>query len=85
MATGYPILFNRLKVEDLCRIVHAEIHRVSKLIEKQHGQKLSVQEEIPLALVMREGIQTDARTIKAQGETFLKEEVFKASYLRTRI
>ena len=83
MATGYPILFNRLKVEDLCRIVHAEIHRVSKLIEEQHGQKLSVQEEIPLALVMREGIQTDARTMKAQGEAFLKEEVFKACQLFT--
>ena len=83
MATGYPVLFNRLRVEDLCRIVQTEIHSVSKLIEEQHGQKLSVEEEIPLALVMREGIQTDARTMKAQGEAFLKEEIFKACQLFT--
>ena len=81
MATGYPILFNRLRVEDLCRIVKAEMNRVSALIENQHGLELSAQEEIPLALVMREGSQTDARTVKSQAEAFLKEEVFKACQL----
>ena len=81
MATGYPILFNRLRVQDLCQIVRAEIDRVAKLIEKQHGLTLSIQDEIPLALVMREGAQTDARTVKSQADAFLKEEVFKACQL----
>jgi ATP-dependent Clp protease ATP-binding subunit ClpA len=81
MATGYPILFNRLRVEDLCQIVRAELNRVSELIEKQHRLRVSVQEEIPLSLVMREGGQTDARTVKSQAETFLKEEVFKTCQL----
>lgn len=81
MATGYPILFNRLRVEDLCHIVKAEMNRVSSLMENQHGLKVLAQEEIPLALVMREGSQTDARTVKSQGEAFLKEEVFKACQL----
>jgi ATP-dependent metalloprotease FtsH len=81
MATGYPILFNQLKVEDLCHIVKAELERVSNLVEKQHGLRVSVSSEIPLALVMREGSQTDARTVKSQGEAFLKEEVFKACQL----
>jgi ATP-dependent metalloprotease FtsH len=83
MATGYPILFNRLRVVDLCRIVQTEIERVSNLIQNVHGQRISIQREIPLALVMREGVQTDARTMKSQGEVFLKEEVFKACQLFT--
>ena len=81
MATGYPILFNQLRVEDLCQIVQAELNRVAVLIGKQHALELSVGEEIPLAIVMREGSQTDARTVKSQAEAFLKEEVFKACQL----
>jgi ATP-dependent metalloprotease FtsH len=81
MATGYPILFNRLRVEDLCHIVSAELKRVSNLIEKEHGLPVSVGSEISLALVMREGSQTDARTVKSQAEAFLKEEVFRACQL----
>jgi cell division protease FtsH len=81
IATGYPILFNRLSVDGLCQIVQAEISRVSRLIGAQYGLTLQVQEEIPVALVMREGGHTDARTMKARGDAFLKEEVFKTCQL----
>jgi len=81
MATGYPVLFNHLRVEDLSRIARAELSRVGELLQRQHGQQFVVADEIPLALVMREGARTDARTIKAQAEVFLKEEVFKACSL----
>ncbi len=81
LATGYPILFNHLRVDDLTRIAHAELMRVGALLERQHGQRYTIVPEVPLALVMREGAQTDARTIKAQAEAFLKEEVFKACQL----
>jgi hypothetical protein len=83
LATGYPILFNHLGADNLARIAEAELARVSGLLERQHGQHYAIAEEIPLALVMREGAQTDARTIKAQAEVFLKEEVFKACQLFT--
>jgi ATP-dependent metalloprotease FtsH len=83
LATGYPILFNHLGADNLARIADAELARVSGLLERQHGQHYAIAEEIPLALVMREGAQTDARTIKAQAEVFLKEEVFKACQLFT--
>jgi ATP-dependent metalloprotease FtsH len=81
MATGYPVLFNRLKVDDLARIARSELGRVGALLERRHGQRYTLADEIPLALVMREGAQTDARTIKAQAGTFLKNEVFKACQL----
>ncbi|MBI3304582.1 MAG: AAA family ATPase, partial [Deltaproteobacteria bacterium] len=81
LATGYPILFNHLRVDDLACIARAELARVGKLLETRHGQRYVVSDEVPLAIVMREGAQTDARTVKAQAEAFLKEEVFKACQL----
>ncbi|MBL8409490.1 MAG: AAA family ATPase [Candidatus Accumulibacter sp.] len=81
MATGYPILFNRLRVDDLARIAGEELVRVASLLERQHGPRFVFGDEIPLALVMREGANTDARTIKAQTEAFLKDEVFKSCQL----
>ena len=80
-ATGYPILFNHLRVEDLEQIARAELTRVAASLDARYQQRYIVADEIPLALVMREGAQTDARTIKAQAETFLKGEVFKACQL----
>ncbi len=80
-ATGYPILFNHLRIEDLEQIARAELTRVAAALEARYQQHYVISDEIPLALVMREGAQTDARTIKAQAETFLKEEVFKACQL----
>lgn len=81
MATGYPILFNRMTVKDLSRIAAAELSRVAALLEKQHGQHYAFTDEVPMALVVREGGQTDARTVKAVAESFLKEEVFKTCQL----
>lgn len=81
MATGYPVLFNRLRVDDLARIARAELAHVAALLNQQHGQHYEFADEIPLALVMREGARTDARTIKAQAEAFLKEEVFRSCQL----
>lgn len=81
MATGHPVLFNRLRVDDLARIACAELGRVASLLERQHGQRYTFGAEIALALVMREGALTDARTIKAQAASFLKDEVFKSCQL----
>ena len=81
LAAGYPILFRHLQIDDLARIARAELERVAALLERRTGQRYQVAEEIPLALVLREGGRTDARTIRANAEAFLKEEVFKACQL----
>jgi ATP-dependent metalloprotease FtsH len=83
LATGYPILFDHLRVDDLAQIAQEELSRVAALLETRHGQHYRVAREIPLAIVMREGAQTDARSVKAQAEAFLKDEVFKACKLFT--
>jgi cell division protease FtsH len=81
MATGYPILFNHLGIDELSQIAAKELLRVCGLLTLRHGQHYLVSPEIALALVMREGAGADARRIKSQAEVFLKEEVFKISAL----
>jgi hypothetical protein len=81
LATGHPILFNHLRVEDLVRVAEEEVNRVAALLGAQHNQQYEISGDIPMALVMREGAETDARTIKARAEAFLKEELFKACQL----
>jgi ATP-dependent metalloprotease FtsH len=81
LATGYPILFNHLGVNELERVVKAELERQSRLFERQYYKSISFDELLAISLVLREGARTDARTCKAQTETFVKTEVFKLCQL----
>ena len=81
LATGHPILFNHLRVDDLVQVAQKEVNRVAVLLAAQYRQQYVAADEIAMALVMREGAQTDARTIKARAEAFLKEELFKSCQL----
>jgi ATP-dependent metalloprotease FtsH len=81
LATGHPILFNHLRVDDLVQVAHKELSRMAALLSAQHQRQYVVASDIPMALVLREGAQTDARTIRARAEAFLKEELFKSCQL----
>lgn len=77
MATGYPILFNHLRINELERVVKAELTRMSGLFERQYFKRLVFHELLPLCLVLREGARADARTLRSQAEAFVKTEIFK--------
>ncbi len=77
MATGYPVMFNHLRVNELERVVQAELGRVAGLLERQYRKQVKFQELLPMCLVLREGARADARTLRSQAETFLKTELFK--------
>jgi ATP-dependent Clp protease ATP-binding subunit ClpA len=77
MATGYPVLFNHLRVNELERVVQAELSRVGGLLERQYRKEVKFHELLPMCLVLREGGRGDARTLRSQAETFLKTELFK--------
>jgi cell division protease FtsH len=77
MATGYPLLFNYLKVNELERVAAAELHRCAALFEQQYYKQITFNDLIPMALVLREGAKADARTLRSQAETFVKTEIFK--------
>jgi len=77
MSTGYPVLFNHLRVNELERVVHAELIRVAELFERQYYKKVTFNELLPMSLVLREGVRADARMLCSQAETFVKTEIFK--------
>lgn len=76
IATGYPVMFNRLGVTDLVQIAAKEMDRVGKLFEAAHGKTFIVDPAVSLCLLLREGAKTDARTIRSQAENFCKSEFF---------
>lgn len=84
LATGYPVLFNHLGVNELEKIARAELERVGGLIEQQYYKAVTFDEAVPLALVLREGAETDARTVRSQSCIFLQTELFKFTDLYTR-
>ena len=77
MATGYPILFNHLGVNELERVVRAELSRTSGLLECQYYKRAEFDNLLPMCLVLREGSRVDARTLRSQAEIFIKTELFK--------
>jgi len=83
MATGYPLMFNRLGANELERIARAEMERVGGLLEKQYGRKAVFGQTVPICLVLKEGARTDARTVRSQSDIFVKSEIFKFCSLNT--
>jgi ATP-dependent metalloprotease FtsH len=77
MATGYPVLFNYLGVNELERVAGAELKRAARLLERQYYKEVSFDELLPMCLVLREGARVDARTVRSQAEIFVKTELFK--------
>lgn len=77
MATGYPVLFNRLRVNELDLVVQAELNRVASLLEKQYFKSVAFSDLLSLCLVLREGAHSHARTLRSQAEVFVKTEIFK--------
>ncbi|MFZ5903260.1 MAG: AAA family ATPase [Chloroflexota bacterium] len=84
IATGYPILFNHLGINELQRIAQVELERVGSLLEQQYTKSITCDPLLALALVMREGGKTDARTVRSQSTIFVQTELFKFSELFTR-
>jgi ATP-dependent metalloprotease FtsH len=81
LATGYPVLFNHLSVHDLERVVSGELTRCAELFEQQYQRKVTFDSVVPTCLVLREGAQSDARTLRSQAQAFLKSEIFKLCQL----
>ena len=81
IATGWPLLFNRLQAHHLEKISAGEMSRMCGLFEKQYGIKVKFEDMVPTSLLLQEGGQVDARTLRAQTELFFKNEIFKVCRL----
>lgn len=76
LATGYPILFNHLGVNELEKLTRTELTRVAELFERQYFKRILIDDLVPMCLVLREGARSDARTLYSRAETFIKAEIF---------
>jgi cell division protease FtsH len=77
LATGYAVLFNHLRVNELQRVAQAELAHTTTLLERQYYKRVTVSDQIGMALVLREGARVDARMLRSQVQAFVKTEVFK--------
>jgi len=77
MGTGYPIMFNHLRVNELERVADAELRRMAALFERQYYKRVTFHPWVPMCMVLREGARIEARTLRAQTESFVKTEVFR--------
>jgi len=84
LATGYPLLFNHLGINELERIARAEVDRVTDLLQQQYFKAITYDDCLPLALVLREGAETDARAVRSQSGIFVQTELFKFTDTFTR-
>jgi len=75
MASGTILLFDYLHPIYLEKIVTNELERNSEIITTQYGVDISTDEKISLSLILREGSNTDARTLKSQAELFFKNQI----------
>ena len=76
LGSGHPILFWHLGINELAHVAASEIDRITTQLSETYGQMYHVTPEVILSLVLREGGDVDARTVKAQASRFLKEELF---------
>ncbi len=81
MATGFPILFNRLDLPELTRVVLSEMSKQGEIIRKKYGFRFSATEAVAQCLVLGAGGGADARTVRAQAEGFVRGEIFKLTQL----
>jgi ATP-dependent metalloprotease FtsH len=73
LATGYPILFNHLELEHLINIANRGLTNMGDLLGEKLQKQIEIDKTIDLCVILKEGIDSDARTIKTQSEIFLKK------------
>jgi len=77
IAIEYPILFNHLQPHHLEKIAEIEFEHCRNLFLRQYGIDVAVDKYVPISLLLREGGNIDARTLRAQTELFFKEQMYK--------
>ncbi len=83
LAQGYPLMFNRLGINELVKVCETELTRNERLLEQQYFKRFDHDELVPLALVLKEGIRADARQLRSESEKFIKNELFRYASLYT--
>lgn len=82
-ASGNVIVFDRIEAHDLSLIAKKEIEGHAVALEKKTGIKISVDEAVYTAMLLSEGSNADARTVKSRAEAFFNDELYELLRLVT--
>lgn len=76
-ATGNVVMFNHIGAHNLREIAKKEIQRHVVNFESEVGIKIEINEDVYTALLLSEGGNADARTIRARAESFFDDELYE--------
>lgn len=76
-ASGNVVMFNHIGAHDLHTIAKNEIERQVKNFENETGIKINIDERVYTALLLAEGGNVDARTVRARAESFFNDELYE--------
>lgn len=77
LASGCPVLFNHLGVNELERIAQAELDLWGDRLERQYYKRTTFDGLVAMSLVLREGPRADARALRSQAQSFVKTELLR--------
>lgn len=76
-ASGNVIMFNQLDAHDLLKIVDKELSRHAQGFCKKTGIGLTIDKNVPYAIMFSEGGKADARAIRGKSTNFLYQELYE--------
>ncbi len=77
LASGNVVMFNRIGVDNLLKIIKNEAEKQIEAFSFEMGINITVDERIYTALLYAEGSKGDARTVSARAATFFNDELYE--------
>lgn len=76
-ASGNVVMFNHIGAHHLQAIAKRGIERLARDLEKDSGLEIKMDDAVYTALLLSEGANADARTIRARAESFFNDELYE--------
>ncbi len=76
-ASGNVVMFNHIEAHDLRMIAKNEIKRHAAGLEQTTGITVDIDDNVYTAILLSEGGNADARTIKSRAESFFNNELYE--------
>lgn len=77
LSTGYVVLFNQLKINNLVKVVNSVLSNFAKGFYERYHTKIEYDPLLPYLLVLKEGVKPDARMVRSQAAKFITTEISK--------
>ena len=76
-ASGNVLMFDRLGADSLCGIVEKQLNQHVANLQNSVGITIQIAPEVPVALLLAEGANADARTVKSRADAFFFGELYE--------